>query len=256
MAASITVCRASSELSTRMTRILASLVSRKASGAFRSTTIRVTDRVQDAFLAIELPTQALARKKLALTIENAPQKLRTKARKVRRRCCFPPRFGELAAAVEGLGKDAVPKSSSAKSVATGSCCSVLSSPACDTAPACLPKQSSSEAGLSCSDLLGRRALGRTLLLGVFRARSARVSCSPSCVACTLASNIHAPSLKFRETLQGAQNSKTLFQPLGLQDADRNAAAQERFKRINAAYALLQELWQQTPRHEPAMRRKA
>ena len=54
-----------------------------------------------------------------------------------------------------------------------------------------------------------------------------------------------------ETLQGAK-----LQDAGLQDADRNAAAQERFKRINAAYALLQELWQQTPRHEPAMRRKA
>ena len=37
---------------------------------------------------------------------------------------------------------------------------------------------------------------------------------------------------------------------------RQEERQEGFKRINAAYALLQELWQQVPRRAPAMRRKA
>ena len=56
--------------------------------------------------------------------------------------------------------------------------------------------------------------------------------------------------------QGERIEDEKLQDEGIDDEDTNAAAQERFKRINAAYALLQELWQQTPRHEPAVRRKA
>ena len=38
-------------------------------------------------------------------------------------------------------------------------------------------------------------------------------------------------------------------------AQQEKAQQEEFKRINAAYALLQALWQRAPQHEQAMRRK-
>ena len=50
-----------------------------------------------------------------------------------------------------------------------------------------------------------------------------------------------------------QNTDTDTEPTG---EARQKERQEGFKRINAAYALLQELWQEVPQHEPAMRREA
>ena len=39
-------------------------------------------------------------------------------------------------------------------------------------------------------------------------------------------------------------------------AQQEKTQQEGFKRINAAYALLQALWQRAPQHEQAMRRNS